>query len=85
MHSAIEYIFEHPEYAAIWHNNSNYLAFLSVKNEQELIDLIIKAEEKGIIFSIFREPDIGNQITAIALAPGTKTKKLLNRLPLALK
>lgn len=83
-HAAIQYVFEHPECAKNWFENSNYLGFLSVTNEQELISLAERAAEKDIKFSVFREPDIDNQITAIALEPGNKSKKLCCSLKLAL-
>jgi len=83
-HAAIQYVFEHPECAKNWFENSNYLGFLSVMNEQELIALSEQAAEKDIKFSIFREPDIDNAITAIALEPGNKSKKLCCNLKLAL-
>ena len=85
IHAAIQFKFEHPEISINWFENSNYLGLLSVENEGELIALTEQAKELGISYSIFREPDIDNQITAIALAPGPKSKKLCSRLPLALK
>ena len=85
IHAAIQFKFEHPEISVDWFEKSNYLGLLSVENEGELIKLTEQAKELGISYSIFREPDIDNQITAIALAPGPKSKKLCSRLPLALK
>lgn len=84
IHAGIQFIFEHPEYAECWYKQSNYLGFLSVANEQELLELIELATAHDIRLSVFREPDVDNQITAIALAPGQKSKKLCSRLPLAL-
>ena len=66
---------EHPEIHKEWFEQSNYLGLLSVANEYELTQLIEKALLHGIKCSVFKEPDIDNQITAIALAPGPKTKK----------
>lgn len=85
MHAVIQFVFENTDSSKEWFEKSNYLGFLSVPNEQELYSLIQKASERNIKCSVFREPDIDNQITAIALAPGEQTKKLCNRLPLALK
>jgi hypothetical protein len=34
---------------------------------------------------VFREPDINNEITAIAVEPSEKSRKLCSNLPLALK
>ena len=47
-----------------WDNGT--LVYLGVSSEEELEKQIFRLERKGIPFSIFREPDIGNQITAIA-------------------
>jgi hypothetical protein len=85
IHAGIQFVFEHPEFAKAWYTQSNYLGFLSVQNEFELNKLIEKAIENNIKFSIFREPDIGNQITAIALEPGKLSKKLCSNLKLALQ
>lgn len=80
-----EFTQQYPEITYEWHSKSNYLGLLSAKDEYQLQELIAKANSIGIRYSVFREPDIGNQITAIALAPGPKTKRLCSKLPLALK
>lgn len=64
---------------------SQYLVFLSVADESALIELIDKFNENGLRVSIFREPDIDNQITAIAVEPSVLTRKLTSNLPLMLK
>jgi hypothetical protein len=83
-HAAVQFGFEHPEIHFEWYSNSNYLGFLSVENEAELIDLIDKCNELNIKLSVFREPDIDNQITAICLEPGFKSKKICRNIKLAL-
>ena len=85
MHALRQFTAEHPEVGRQWFEISNYLGLLSVANEQELNQLIESAQQHDIKFSIFREPDIGDQITAIALAPGVRSKKLCSQLTLALK
>lgn len=85
MHALRQFTAEHPEIDKAWFDNSNYLGLLSVSNEEELIRLTKKAADLGIEFSIFREPDIDDQVTAIAIAPGPKSKKLCSHLSLALK
>jgi peptidyl-tRNA hydrolase len=85
IHAAIQFKFEHPEISKDWFEQSNYLGLLSVLNEQDLLRLIERAQTEGIKHSIFREPDIDDQITAIALEPGSKSKKLCSNLKLALK
>lgn len=81
-HAGIQFQYEHPEIAKNWYNNSNYLIFLSVENEDELKQLIDKAKQKNIKISIFREPDLNNEITAIAIEPSLKSKKLTSGLKL---
>jgi hypothetical protein len=46
--------------------------------------LIAKAESQNIKHTIFREPDIDNQITAVAFEPSDATKKLCKNLKLML-
>lgn len=85
IHAAMNFSIEHPDIHKEWFEVSNYLGFLSVKDEYELIKLIDKAIDLNIKISVFREPDIDNQITAIALEPGINSKKLCSSLKLALK
>lgn len=73
---------QHPEEAKAWHTFSNYLVLLTTEDESSLEKLIYKAESKGIKYTIFREPDIDNQITSVAFEPCEKTRKLLSNLPL---
>ena len=75
-HAAIDFQHEHAVEAKEWQTKSNYLAFLSVADEQELIKLATKAILMGIKHTIFREPDIDNEITAIAFEPSDAARKL---------
>ncbi len=36
IHAALAFSFEHPDVCREWYQNSNYLAFLSVRDEREL-------------------------------------------------
>jgi hypothetical protein len=85
MHAAIEFQYEHPDLAASWHNKSNYLCFLWVDDEIALKNLINDAINTGIRLSIYREPDVDNEIVGVALEAGNKSKKLCSKLDLALK
>jgi len=84
MHAAIQFQHEHSDVAKEWHDKSNYLVFLSTRDLNALDKLIYKANCKDIKHSIFREPDIGNVITAVAFEPSKASSKLLSSLPLAL-
>lgn len=83
-HSAIQFIFEHPEISTQWFKEP-YLIQLSVENEAELHELIRKIKKSNLKYSVFREPDLNNQITSIAIEPSEKSRKLVSNLPLMLK
>jgi len=55
---------------------------LTVANEEELYRLSEKAETRGIKYTIFREPDINNEITAIAFEPSDASKRITSGCPL---
>lgn len=84
-HAAFHFSQEHPQLTAHWMQQSDYICILSASSERELIQLIDEAKRRDIHFSVFREADMDNQITAIALAPGVESKKLCSNLSLALK
>jgi hypothetical protein len=58
---------------------------VNADNESHLNQLIEKAKINQINLSKFIEPDLDNQVTAIALAPGDKSKRLCKNLKLALR
>lgn len=80
----MQFIFEQPEISSHWFKDP-YLAVLSVENEDSLKDLISKLQEKNLKFTIFREPDINNQITAIAIEPSLETRRLTSCFPKMLR
>lgn len=69
----------------MWQDTSNFIAVLSIKNEAELIALIKRLDKKEIKYATFRESDFQDELTAIAIEPGEKGKKMTSSLPLALK
>ena len=81
-HAAIDFQHDYPVESTQWHKSSNYLAILTVKDEQALIDLIVKASLRGIKYTVFSEPDLNNQITAVALEASSASKKLCSSCPL---
>lgn len=76
---------DHPIIYLRWYNTSNYLSALSVATEKDLHALIQKLNDKGIKYSVFKEPDVDNRITAIAIEPGEASSKLTSSIPCALK
>jgi hypothetical protein len=72
----------YPETDSEWYKASNYLALLSVANEDKLLSLLLKAEKRGIQTACFREPDLDNAITAIVLEPGVDSKRICGNIRL---
>jgi hypothetical protein len=58
---------------------------LAVNTEKQLELLIKKCENNFVCYTVFRVPDIGNAITAVALEPGATTQKIVSNIPLMLK
>lgn len=83
VHVMAEFALNYPDTAHTWYKNSNSLIILEAKNAQELSELQEKAISRGITVQEFREPDLGDEITALAFAPSANTRKLLSNLPLA--
>lgn len=54
---------------------------LEVESQDALQQLAQKAKEDGVPVSSFLEPDLGDELTAIALGPSGR--QLVRRLPLA--
>lgn len=79
-HALTDFILEHNVIAKEWRDNSNYLCSLSVRDEEALFKLLDKAKSKQIKYSIFREPDLNDALTAIALEPGEATKHLCKKI-----
>lgn len=81
-HAAINFVMEHTDKGASWFCSSNTLALLSVPSEEDVLSFAEKALRSGVSFTVFREPDMGDSATAIALGPGKEAGKLCRRLPL---
>lgn len=63
IHASAELLLNHE--SLYWDNGT--VVFLRVRDEDELLKLENKLKEDSVTYSFFREPDIGNQMTAIAL------------------
>lgn len=84
IHAAQQFAHDFPGLNKAWQEQSNYLGFLSVKNEGVLKNLAAKAMRQGLAVAVFCEPDVFWQVTAIAIEAGSKSRKLCKKLPLAL-
>jgi len=83
-HSLAEFENLHQDIYKEWYSKSNFIAILAVKNLTELIKLIKTLQTKGIKHSTFREPDLENELTGIAIEPGEKSIAVCRELTLAL-
>lgn len=72
-HALQEFNILHPEEAKSWHGSSNHLAFLEVQDETALEALLRRACERGIKVAEFREEDLGDSLTAVAVPPSGKS------------
>jgi hypothetical protein len=66
-----------------WHEVSNSIIVVETENAEALSALQELAKSRGIGVTEFREPDLGDEITALAFQPSAATRKLLSNLPLA--
>jgi len=81
-HALQQFNVEHPQAARSWFEQSNTLAFLAAPDETALQRLLDRAFDKGLRASAFREPDLGDSLTAVAVEPAGA--RLVRSLPLAL-
>lgn len=63
-HALAEYLLR---YGTTWSNGT--LVYLQVECELALLELVEELRGRNLTFSLFREPDIGNEVTAIACCP----------------
>jgi peptidyl-tRNA hydrolase len=72
VHVAIEFVNSHPSLTKEWYLESNYVCILEIENENELLLLVNELERKNIPCSIFTEPDLNCEWTAVAIHPSGK-------------
>jgi formaldehyde-activating enzyme involved in methanogenesis len=82
---AFQFSQEYPDLTNEWITKSNYLVILEADNENKLWNILEKSKKLGIKTSFFKEPDLNNELTAIALAPSLIAKKICSNLKLAFK
>jgi len=81
-HALRAFVESHPEVDRSWYEESNTLVLLEVDDEDALMRLAWRATMTGVPWSMFREPDMNDAATALALGPSGQP--LVRRLPLAL-
>jgi Peptidyl-tRNA hydrolase PTH2 len=82
-HVIAELAVAYPEHFNAWHGVSQSIIVLQERNSEALTELYIKARRESLTVQAFREPDLGDEITAIAFLPSKETVGLLSNLPLA--
>lgn len=85
MHAALDFTLEYPEQVQSWHSISNHICILAARSEEDLIKLAHRLIKKGLHFVAFTEPDLNDEVTAIAIQPGKLARKATSCFPLALK
>lgn len=83
-HAAINFCFEYPARAGPWWKDSNYLVQLTC-DENRINSIIRECEKRDITCTVFREPDLNNDITAISMLSSGEARKLTSNLPLLFK
>lgn len=84
-HALAQFAIQHQKVFKEWQHNHKNLIVLAVESEDALHQLLTRAQSQQVKVSAFREPDIGNELTAIALEPCEKTYSLTGHLKLALR
>lgn len=84
-HAAVDFTDRFPHIISEWKAASNNVVVLSVPDEGTLWWLLEAAFRHNIPRVSVTEPDIENQLTAIALDPSEVSRSLCANIPLALK
>jgi len=82
-HALREFGEEHPEIDKKWYEDSKNIVILQAPSETDLHKLVATAQREEIPHAGFREPDLNDVLTAVALAP--TAGRLLSNLPLAMR
>lgn len=63
-HALAQFLIDYPDEQGEW--NNNYLIFLKTDNLLTMEKLIDKMKRNRMKFSVFKEPDLNDEITALA-------------------
>lgn len=81
-HAVATYCLRHTDEAFDWTQDEN-LIWLSTPNKEALEELVHKLKEAGILTATFHEPDVGNELTAVAARE--EATPFVSSLPCALR
>ncbi len=82
-HAVADFSAQYPEQFKKWQSGSNTIVVLAVSNERRLFELAEKAEGFGLKVCRFHEPDLCNELTAIAIEPSDTTRRICGGIGLA--
>lgn len=82
-HVIAELAVAHPEHFSKWHNLSQSIIVLQTPSSESLFELYVRAQSESLTVEEFREPDLGDEITALAFLPHENNVRFLANLPLA--
>jgi peptidyl-tRNA hydrolase len=79
-HAVHEFLRDHPSQSALWYEQSRTIVCLEVQDEAALHALVSRCSDTEV--SVWREPDLANEVTAVAIGP--RGARLCRNLRLAL-
>ena len=79
-HSVAQFMLEHSDIAKAWDNQR--LIYLNVDTQGDLDKMIYKMKKLDIKHSYFKEPDIGNEITAMSVVVSEDKRRYFKKLKL---
>lgn len=82
IHAAVQWVMEDPDMSSLWHKNSNNVVVKHVVDEAALLELAAEGERRGFVVEAFKEPDLADATTAVAIV-GSGANAMLRELPLA--
>jgi hypothetical protein len=85
IHATREFQEKHPEAERKWYKDSNHVALLAVDDEATLRNYIYEARRQGILYAVFHEPDLDNQLTAVVFDATLESRTMLQSVKSALK
>lgn len=82
-HGMASFARAHPESLKAWADGHNTIACVTVPDAAAYEGLLLRLDIDRVPYAIFREPDLGNAITAVAIAPHPRATAHCAHLPLA--
>ena len=68
---------EHPDIDREWYEKSNNIVVLNAPNKEELAKIAYGLSKQGFAVCVFKEPDLNDELTAIAVEPRAGKEPLL--------